>query len=172
VLLRTHLIVLPVRILTHCGIGLFCFNFFASFRLILNVLCADCNMNINMDKYFTRLSKIINNMQYDSWYEIRYINHNKSSPLLLRSFKPKGSQIARISRHATSCRSIGVTRILSCHLSATIGNSVDLVEYMSWSAVVTWIPMSAEVYWVQLRKKKVFSRNAEDEAALTNCGEH
>jgi hypothetical protein len=74
VLFRTHLIVLPVRILTHWGIGLFCFNFFASFRLILNVLCADCKMKINMNNYFTFLNKIIDNIQYDACYEIRYTN--------------------------------------------------------------------------------------------------
>jgi hypothetical protein len=40
-LLALYLIVLPVRILTHWGIGPFCINLFASFLLILNVLCAD-----------------------------------------------------------------------------------------------------------------------------------
>lgn len=44
--------VLPVRILTHCGIGLFCFNFFASFRLMMNVLWADWNT------YETRLALV------------------------------------------------------------------------------------------------------------------
>ena len=36
----THLIVLPVFILTHWGIGLFCFIFLANFVLILKLLCA------------------------------------------------------------------------------------------------------------------------------------
>jgi hypothetical protein len=73
-LFRTHLIVLPVLILTHWGIGLFCFNFFASFRLILNVLCADCKMKIQMKKYFTFVNKTIDNIQYDARYKIRYTN--------------------------------------------------------------------------------------------------
>lgn len=33
--------VFPVLILTHWGMGLFCFSFFASLRLMMNVLCAD-----------------------------------------------------------------------------------------------------------------------------------
>jgi hypothetical protein len=40
-LLALYLIVFPVLIRTHCGIGLFCLSFLASFRLIMNVLWAD-----------------------------------------------------------------------------------------------------------------------------------
>lgn len=52
-LLALYLILLPVRILIHWGIGRFCFNFFANFCLILNVLWDDIfnpktkNLNIS-----------------------------------------------------------------------------------------------------------------------------
>lgn len=38
-----YLMELPVHNLIHCGIGRFCFSFFANFCLILNVLCAAWN---------------------------------------------------------------------------------------------------------------------------------
>ena len=37
-----HLILLSVRKRIHCGIGLFCLAFFASFRLMRNVFCDGC----------------------------------------------------------------------------------------------------------------------------------
>lgn len=44
-LLALYLILLPVRILIHWGIGRFCFSFFASLSLILKVLCDDISMS-------------------------------------------------------------------------------------------------------------------------------
>lgn len=40
-LLALYLILLPVRILIHCGMGRFCFSFLASLSLIRSVLCDD-----------------------------------------------------------------------------------------------------------------------------------
>lgn len=80
---RTYLIVLPVRILTHWGIGLFCFNFLANFLLILNVLWADCKVITNMNKCFTFSYKIIHKILYDSYYTTRYLNYKNSSPFFL-----------------------------------------------------------------------------------------